>query len=90
MFVGYRLKGKLGAVLAMLGVITVPFVVIVSLASVLGLLVENIYLKSALWGVGIAVIALILLTTREMWQNSKKDIFFYAILAYRRYPFFIL
>ena len=80
MFVGYRLKGKLGAVLAMLGVITVPFVVIVSLASVLGLLVENIYLKSALWGVGIAVIALILLTTREMWQNSKKDIFFYAIL----------
>ena len=79
MFVGYKLKGKLGAFIAMLGVVSIPFLIIVSLASVLGLLVENTYLNSALWGVGIAVIALIMLTTREMWQNANRNGFFYVI-----------
>lgn len=79
MFIGYKLCGKFGALLAMLGVITVPFVIIVLLASLLGILTENLYIQSVFWGVGIAVIALILLTVREMWQNSKKDLFFYII-----------
>jgi chromate transport protein ChrA len=35
MFIGYKLRGKLGALLAMFGVITVPFLCIISLASLL-------------------------------------------------------
>ena len=79
MFIGYKLRGKIGAILAMLGVITAPFVCIVLLASVLNLLTDNLYVKGIFWGVGVAVIALIMLTVREIWQNSKKDVFFYFI-----------
>ena len=79
MFVGYKLRGKLGALVAMFGVIFVPFLTIVALASFLGTLTENSYIQSALRGVGIAVIALIMLTVREMWQKSERGIFFYSI-----------
>ena len=79
MFIGYKLKGKCGALAAMIGVTFVPFWSIVLLASVLGILINNSYVQGALWGVGVAVIALILLTVREMWQKSNKNIFFYAI-----------
>ncbi len=78
-FIGYKLCGKMGAIVAMIGIITVPFLIIVFLASMLDLLVGNIYVQSALWGVGIGVIALIILTFREMLQNSKKDLYFYII-----------
>ena len=79
MFIGYKLKGKKGAICAVLGIIFVPFWIIVLLASVLGTLVNNTFIQGILWGISIAVIALILLTVREMWQNSKRDIFFYII-----------
>ena len=81
MFIGYKLRGKLGAILAMLGIITAPFICIVLLASVLNLLTENAFVKGIFWGVGIAVIALLMLTVREIWQNSKKDMFFYTIFV---------
>lgn len=79
MFVGYKLKGKLGAIIAMFGIITVPFLTIVILASILTLLTENPYIQSIFWGIEISVIALILLTVRELWQNSNKNLFFYII-----------
>lgn len=79
MFIGYKLRGKLGALSAMIGIIFVPFWSIVILASIIASLTNNIYVKFALWGVGVAVIALILLTVREMWQNSQRNIFFYII-----------
>lgn len=79
MFVGYKLRSFLGAVVSMLGVIFVPFLCIVLLASGLSLLTSNNYIQSIFWGVGVAVIALIILTVREMWQKSHKDTFFYLI-----------
>ena len=79
MFIGYRLKGKMGAVAAMIGVIFVPFWCIVILASVLDKFVNNSFVQGAMWGVSVAVIALIVLTVREMWQNSKRNLFFYLI-----------
>ena len=81
MFIGYKLKGKLGGIVAMFGVITMPFLVIISLASALTYIAENNYVQSAFWGVGVAVIALIVLTIREMWQKTNKDKFFYTIFA---------
>jgi len=79
MFIGYKLKGKYGAIIAMLGVTFVPFWCIVILASVIGALTKNSYVQGALWGVGVAVIALIMLTVREMWQKSNKNAYFYTI-----------
>jgi len=81
MFIGYKLKGKLGALSAMIGVIFVPFWSIVILASILGKIINNTYIQGALWGVGVAVAALILLTTREIWQKSKRNLFFYTIFV---------
>ena len=78
-FVGYKLKGKTGAIAAMLGIITVPFFCIVLLASVLGKLMGNPYINGFMWGIGIAVIALIILTVREIWQSSERTNFFYLI-----------
>lgn len=79
MFIGYKLRGKWGAIAAMLGVTFVPFWSIVLLASVLASLINNSYIQGALWGVGVSVIALIMLTVREMWQKSNKNKFFYTI-----------
>lgn len=80
-FIGYKLHGKLGAITAMFGIITVPFLSIVFLASFLSYLNGNPLLEGAFWGVGIAVIALITLTIREVWQKSKRDIFFYSLFT---------
>ena len=79
MFIGYKLCGKIGAIVAMLGIIFVPFLCIILLASVLELLINNFYAQNILWGVGVAVIALIILTVREMWQKTEKNKFFYTI-----------
>ena len=43
MFSGYKLRGKSGAVVAMLGVIFVPFITIVLLASMLATFISNNY-----------------------------------------------
>ena len=79
MFIGYRLKGIRGAVSAMLGIIFIPFWVIIFLASILNAFVNNLYIQGALWGIGIAVIALIILTVREMWQKTSHNLYFYAL-----------
>jgi len=79
MFIGYRLKGKLGAIAAMFGVIFVPFWSIVVLAFILDKLVTNSYVQGILWAVGVTIIALILLTVREMWQKSRHTLFFYVL-----------
>ena len=79
MFIGYKLCGKFGAITAMLGVISVPFLIIVCLAAILEALVNNQFVNGIFWGVGIAVIALIILTIRELWQKSKRNLFFYII-----------
>ena len=81
MFIGYKLCGKKGALVAMLGIILVPFWCIVLLASVLEFLTANPFIQNMLWGVGIAVIALIMLTIREIWQKTEKNAFFYIIFT---------
>lgn len=81
MFIGYKLNGKLGAIIAMFGIIFVPFLCIILFASILNTLTSNIYLQGMLWGVSVAVIALIMLTIREMWQKSCKNNFFYSIFV---------
>ena len=79
MFIGYRLHGKSGALTAMLGVIFVPFICIILLASVLNIFLDNRIVQGIMWGVGIAVIALIMLSAGEIWKNSKRNLFFSSI-----------
>lgn len=81
MFAGYKLRGKFGAIVGMLGVITVPFLAISFLASLIELFVNNKFINGIFWGVGVAVMALIILTVREMWQKSDRNWFFYLIFS---------
>lgn len=73
MFIGYKLRGKSGALAAGMGVILVPFILIVSLAVVLGKLSGFAIVKSALWGVGIGTIVILSSALRSMWKSSIID-----------------
>ena len=73
-FVGYKLRGKRGAFLALTGIITSPIISILLIASVVDFLLKISYIQSIFWGVGIAVIILIFLSVKEMWTNSVFDI----------------
>jgi len=73
-FVGYKLRGKRGAFLALTGIITSPIISILLIASIVDFLLKISYIQSIFWGVGIAVIILIFLSIKEMWTNSVFDI----------------
>ncbi len=73
-FVGYKLRGKTGAFLALTGIITSPIISILLIASIIDFLLKISYIQSIFWGVGIAVIILIFLTIKEMWNYSVYDI----------------
>ena len=79
LFAGYKLRGKLGALIAMLGVVFVPFWSIVIIATFLSAISGNSYVQGLFWGVGIAVVALIILTARDIWRNANRSLFFYII-----------
>lgn len=72
-FVGYKLRGKIGAVLALVGIITSPIISILLIASVVDALLKFTYIQSIFWGVGIAVIILVFLSIKEMWKSSVFD-----------------
>ncbi|MCQ2754605.1 MAG: chromate transporter [bacterium] len=79
LFTGYKLRGILGALVAMFGVVFVPFWAIVIIATFLSSISGNSYVQGIFWGVGVAVIALIILTARDIWRNAKRNLFFYII-----------
>ncbi|MBQ8167896.1 chromate transporter [bacterium] len=74
-FTGYKLRGQLGALAAVLGIITPAFLAIILLASMLQTLVGLPIIQSIFWGVGIGVIMLLYLATKEMWSKSIVDKF---------------
>lgn len=73
-FIGYKLRGKTGAFLALIGIITSPILSILIIAAIIDVLLKFSFIQSIFWGVGIAVIVLIFLSIKEMWANSVNDI----------------
>ncbi len=81
-FIGYKLKGKFGAITAVAGLTFSAFWAIVILSSILATMTTNLYVKGILWAVEIAVLVLIISAVREMWSKAIKDssgIIFYLI-----------
>jgi len=74
-FTGYKLKGKFGAIAAVVGMCTSPFLAIVCLATVLSQLTKVPVVINIFWGVGIGILILLLLTVQEIWENSVVDKF---------------
>lgn len=78
-FVGYKLRGKIGAALALLGIITTPVISIIIVAMIVDKLLAFSLIQSIFWGVGVAVVILIYLSVKEIWQNSMSDMFSWLI-----------
>ena len=84
-FVGYKLRGFLGAISAILGVTLPAFVSIIILARILEQIIGIKLVQSIFWGVGIGVLILIFLAVKEVWRKSVIDkfscvIFFIAFI----------
>ena len=74
-FIGYKLRGRMGAVVAFLGLILPPFLCIIFLASFLGKFSRNVIMNDVFWGVNVAIIILLFLTVKEVWAKSVVDKF---------------
>lgn len=72
-FTGYKLRGKSGAITALLGIITSPVIAIIIIAEIIDKLLSISFIQSVFWGVGIAIIILVYLTVKEMWKFSMTD-----------------
>lgn len=75
MFIGYKLRGKSGAAVAGLGIILIPFLLMVSLAAFLNSIVHNQFVKSAFWGLEIGTIIIIINAVKSIWNKSIVDRF---------------
>lgn len=73
-FTGYQLRGKRGAFVSLLGIITSPIISILVIASIVDKLLQIPFIQALFWGVGIAVIIMMYLTIKEMWSKSIIDI----------------
>lgn len=81
-FIGYKLRGKLGAIASVLGLVFFAFWIIVGLASILTKLVTNSYVQGAFWGVEIAVIILIISSLKDMWSKAMVSKFSYFVYLF--------
>ena len=68
--IGYKLRGKTGALAGVLGITFFPFWAIILLSSVISKFTSNTYVQGAFWGIGIAVVVLIISAIREMWNKA--------------------
>jgi len=80
-FIGYRYKGVLGAVVAALGMVSPCILIITTIALCLAGFRDNAYVQHALSGVSICVVALILQTVLGLWKKGVKDKLGIAIFA---------
>ncbi len=73
-FIGYKERGVIGSVVATLGVIFPSLLIILSLASVLQLFQDNVYVQKAFNGIRIAVCALIASTIIKLAKKTIKSV----------------
>lgn len=73
-FIGYKLKGIIGAIFATLGMVFPSVVIITLIAAFFRQFQDYAIVQHAFGGIRIAVVALILNAIVKMWNNSVKDI----------------
>lgn len=80
-FVGYRVGGYLGAMLATLGVVLPPLCIIFAISFVLRQFSELKAVKYAFWGIRAGVLALICKALWSMYKKVNKGLVPYIIMA---------
>ncbi len=81
LFIGYKLRGKTGALTAFFGLILPPFLTIILLASILIKMAQNVIMNDIFWGVNVSIIILMFLTVKEVWKTSIVDRFTFFIFV---------
>lgn len=79
---GYKLRGKMGALAGVLGITFFAFWAIVTLASIISNFTSNPFIQGAFLGIEVAVVILIISATKEMWNNSIKDIYTFIVYIF--------
>ena len=69
-FIGYKMKGLIGAIIATIGIVAPSVIIIISLANIINIYMENPYVSHAFAGIRIVVIALILDVVLGMWKKA--------------------
>lgn len=75
MFIGYKLRGKSGALVAGIGVVLIPFLLILIFSMFFNMVTNFSLIKSAIWGVSIGTIVILLSAVKTIWKNSIPDKF---------------
>ncbi len=96
-FIGIKLRGKVGGFVAGLGVALPSFLIILVIAAFLFAYIENPYVEAAFKGVRVSVIALIFTAGFRLFKQNK-HLFgvFMAVLTFalvamvRLHPFFVI
>lgn len=74
-FIGYKLRGKFGAIVAILGMVTTPFICIAAISSIVSRIASMETVQGILWGAVFGVIILIISSVQEMWNKAITDKF---------------
>lgn len=73
-FIGYKIKGVLGGIVATLGVVSPSLVIITAIAAFLQNFQDIVYVKYAFGGIRAAVVALILSAVLKIGKKSVVDV----------------
>lgn len=79
-FIGYKLKGIIGGIIATLGVVFPSLIIILIIAAFLQNFADLAIVQSAFAGIRVAVVALIITTVVKLLKSSIKD-YLCAIVA---------
>ena len=83
-FIGYKLRGMTGGIIATIGVVFPSLIIILTIASFLQNFADMAIVQSAFAGIRVAVVALIITTVIKLLKSSIKDYLgvIIAILAF--------
>ncbi|MDN5302415.1 MAG: chromate transporter [Thermoanaerobacteraceae bacterium] len=72
-YIGYKLSGFLGSVIATLGTVLPSFLIILFVALFYSNIKSNLYVKKAFYGIYPAIVVLILAAAVNLWKAAFKD-----------------
>ena len=87
---GYKARGILGAVCALAGIIVPCFIFIIVLANILTEIIDYPIIQNAFKGIRVAVVVLIIVTIKELWEKSVNNIFAYLLFVLIIFSLFFL
>lgn len=80
-FTGYKIRKTGGALIAILGITTPSFLIILLLVNLINSIVNYEIIQNMFWGIRISVIVLVILSVKEMWGKSVNSLFSYILFG---------